>query len=133
VTDNKEIKGVNPLAFANLIAYVFLLVIIGYIFLILPILLLLLGLLYPLAGIACSGGLLHRRKWSWYMAMIMWMSEGVVCAWVGYLNRGFLNVYPQSVLTFVLIAVLRFACVPYLAGRRVREGFHIKGGLLKVL
>ena len=133
VTRVREIMGVNPLAFANVVAYVFLLVFLGYLFLILPVPLLLLGLLYPLAGIACSSGLLHRKKWSWYVAMIMWASEGIVCSWVAYLNGGFLSVYPQSVLTFVLIALLRFASVAYLAGRRVRESLHVKDRRTKVL
>ena len=68
-----------------------------------------------------------------YVAMIMWASEGIVCSWVAYLNGGFLSVYPQSVLTVVLIALLRFASVAYLAGRRVRESLHVKDRSTKVL
>jgi hypothetical protein len=123
VGEARETRLVNVIAVVNMVVYVFLFAIIGYLILLLPILLLFLGLAYPVLGMICSSGLLHRKAWAWYTAMIMWVSEGLVSFVAAYLNIGFLYAYPQSVLASALVGCLRFVCVAYFAAGKSRGLF----------
>jgi hypothetical protein len=127
-------NAVNRIVFVNLIAYIFLLVIIVYLILLLPLPLLFLGLVYSFIGIACSFGLLHNRKWSWYLAVATWISEGLASSWTAIANAMSINLTdPQSVyymnplpvLIFILIAFARFAAVIYFAKTKTRQSFHV--------
>lgn len=70
--------------------------------------------LLSIAGTACCWGLLKHTKWSWYMAIAMWMTEGLVSSWAAYTYIGSYYLYPQSEITFVLIALFKFASTAYL-------------------
>jgi hypothetical protein len=128
-------SAVNWIAIVNLIAYIFLSGLIAYLILLLPLPLLFLGLLYSFVGIACSFGLFYYRKWSWYAAVATWIIEGLVSCWVAIANALIVNLTdPQSVyymnplpvLTFVLIALERFAAVIYLAKAKTKQTFHVQ-------
>jgi hypothetical protein len=81
--------------------------------------------LYSIAGIACSSGLLQQKRWSWYMAVIMWMVEGAVSCWAVYANSESFFMYPQSAIIFLLIPLFKFASTAYIVKRKIREGFDI--------
>ena len=121
----EETRIINLIAVVNLIAYVLLSVIILGLILILPLPLLFLALLYALAGIACSRGLLQHKKWAWYAAMVMWIGEGILLSIVSYLNIGFYSIYPQYSM-IIFFAVLRILSIAYLIGKRTRASFDIE-------
>jgi hypothetical protein len=79
--------------------------------------------LYSIAGIACSWGLLQHKRWGWYMAVAMWMVEGIVSSWGAYSNSGYFSSYPELAIIFLSITFFKFASTAYLAMRKVRIGF----------
>lgn len=80
--------------------------------------------LYSIAGVICSSGLLQHKRWSWYMAVAMWIVEGVASSWVTYSNIGLLSTDPETIIIFLSIAIFKFATAAYLAKRKVRESFN---------
>jgi hypothetical protein len=117
--------GVTLLARINLVVYILLL------FWALPSVYVLVSLvaigvvLYSIAGIACSWGLLQHKSRGWYMAVTMWMVEGMVSSWTAIANSGDFSTYPQTVILFLSIAFFRFASTAYLTKKKFRDGFGI--------
>jgi hypothetical protein len=71
--------------------------------------------LYSIAGVVCSLGLLQSKRWSFYMAMAMWMSEGTVSSWITYSNMELFSKDPETIIMFLSIAIFKFATAAYLA------------------
>jgi hypothetical protein len=82
--------------------------------------------LLSIAGITCCWSLLKHKKWSWYMATVMWMTEGLISSWAAYTYIGLYYLYPQSEIAFMLIALFKFASTAYISRRKIRESFHMQ-------
>lgn len=115
--------GVTLLARINLVIYILLLFWALSFVLSIVDLISIIFVLYSIAGIACSSGLLQHKRWGWYMAVIMWMVEGIVSSWAAYANSESFSMYPQSAIIFLLIPLFKFASTAYIVKRKIREGF----------
>jgi uncharacterized membrane protein (DUF2068 family) len=83
--------------------------------------------LYSIAGISCSWGLLQHKRWGWYMAVTMWIFEGAVFSWVTYANSGSLSINLGTAIMFLIIALFRFASTAYLAKKKIRDTLNMHG------
>jgi uncharacterized membrane protein (DUF2068 family) len=118
--------GVALLARVNLVIYV-LLCFWALSFVLAEVNLVALGLAgYSVVGVVCSSGLLRQKKWSLYLAVIMWIAEGVAVIAVSFLFIDLLSTDPVSIIIFLSVAVFRFATVAYLTRRKVKEAFNPK-------
>jgi hypothetical protein len=134
-----ESKGVVVIAFLNFL---------GYLYDLFPFLLVAsffgfglwlynIILLYFVLGLFCSWKLFKHRTWSWYLAITMWVSEGIIILWTSTtslyelypFNLLFypanLLAYPANILVFLSVGVYRFASVAYLLTERVRKLFAV--------
>lgn len=88
--------------------------------------------LYFMLGLFCSLMLFKHRRWSWFLAMIMWIGEGIFILWASlttslyvFFIPVFLLAYPVNLLVFLSVGVFRFASVVYFATKRVRRAFAV--------
>jgi hypothetical protein len=122
-----KIRSVEVIAGVNLLAYVVLLI--AFLgmesFFSFGLFLLHLGVLYSIVGIICSYGLHRHRKWSWYLAIIMWIGEGILASWVAYVNGTQFSNPSQGALGFLPIAIFRLASVAYFVTSKVTKNFEV--------
>jgi hypothetical protein len=115
-----KLRSVEVIAGVNLLVYTFLLMI----FLFLDSIffgLFHFGVLYSIIGMICSYELSRHRKWSWYLAIAMWIGEGILASWAAYVS---ISSY-RSVLEFLLIAILRLVSIAYFVTSKVTKSFGI--------
>ena len=126
-TETEKTRGVRIIAAVNFLAYVVLLT--AFFFLerlfYFGLFLVHLGVLYSIVGIICSYRLRQHMKWPWYLAITMWIGEGVYASWVAYVNSTQFSNTPQSVLMFLLIALFRFVSIAYFLTSNIRKNFEV--------
>jgi hypothetical protein len=81
--------------------------------------------LYSIAGVGCSWGLLQHKRWGWNLAVTMWIFEGAVSSWVAYANSGSLSIDLGTAIMFLIVAVFKFASTGYLAKKKIRDTFNM--------
>jgi len=122
-----KIRSLRVIAGVNLLAYVVLLT--AFLFLerlfYFGLFLVHLGVLYSIVGIICSYRLRQHRKWPWYLAITMWIGEGVYTSWVAYVNSTQFSNTSQSVLMFLLIALFRLVSIAYFLTSKIRKNFKV--------
>lgn len=118
-----KMRSVEVISWVNLFVYAFLLI--AFIgvesFFFFGLFILHLGVLYSIVGVICSYGLSRHRKWSWYLAITMWISEGIFASWTAYISVSY-----TFLLTFLLIAILRLVSIAYFVTSKVTKNFEVR-------
>lgn len=117
--------GIAVIASLNFLAYLivfFVFLIIGFLFSF-GIWLDDIAILYLAVGLTCSWKLFKHRAWSWYLAIIMWIGEGIFILWAP--TTTLYELFPVNVLVYVSVGAFRFASVSYFAIKRVRKIFAV--------
>jgi hypothetical protein len=86
-----------------------------------------------LADVVCCWGLLKHARWSWFMGIALWITEGIFSVWAAYVNTSLIigpnSIHytdPVNVLKFVSVGLFKFASTTYLASGKIRESYEIK-------
>ena len=126
MTEAKKPILVRVIAIGNLLLYSWLMFSIFSLAVRSPVKIIYFQLLYPAVGMACSLGLLKYKRWSWYVAFVMWIFEGAVSALEAVVPAIKFGISVNDVSWFtmlLLIAIFRFASIFYLTRRKVSKSY----------